>query len=61
MSMRGELISKEYQRMVFVNDKSGKQYACYLKDLKGRDDGHELSKEEKAKCMDLNLVLGDTW
>lgn len=61
MSMRGQIISKEYQRMVFVNDKQGKQYACYTKDLKDGENGRELSDEEKQKCMDLSQVLGDTW
>jgi len=27
--MRGEIISKEYQGMVFVHDRNGKEYACY--------------------------------
>ena len=34
MSMRGDLISKEYQKMVWVRDKDGKEYACYIDDLK---------------------------
>lgn len=61
MSMRGEIISKEYQRMIFVDDKDGKEYACYLEDLKNFDQGRALTNEEKEKCMDLSLVLGDTW
>jgi hypothetical protein len=34
MSMRGEIISKEYQSMGFVHDKNGKEYVCYAGDLK---------------------------
>lgn len=58
MSMRGELISKEYKSMVFVHDKEGREYACYAKDIRK---GEDLSEEERAKCTDLNHVLGDSW
>ena len=61
MSMRGEIISKEYQRMVFVNDKNGKQYACYLNDVRDFKPGKKLTDRERAKCTDLSLVLGDSW
>jgi len=61
MSMRGQLISKEYNRMTFVSDKSGKQYACYIKDLKGDPSKRELSDEERRKCLDTSLVAGDSW
>jgi hypothetical protein len=61
MSMRGEIISREYQSMVFVHDKDGKEYACYSKDLRSKDQNQELTAEERAKCTDLNVVLGDTW
>lgn len=61
MSMRGELISKEYQKMVFVHDKDGKEYACYLEDLKNFKKGEDLTADEREKCMDISLVLGDTW
>lgn len=61
MSMRGEIISKEYQKMVFVHDKDGKEYACYAKDLKSLKPVEELSENERNKCMDLSLVLGDSW
>ena len=61
MSMRGEIISKEYQSMVFVHDKSGKEYACYADDLKNLKRGEDLSDQERKKCTDLSLVLGDSW
>ncbi len=61
MSMRGELISKEYQRMVFVDDADGKKYACYDSDLKSSAYKKGLSEKEKENCMDLSLVLGDSW
>ena len=33
MSMRGEIISKEYNDMVFVHDNNGKEFACYARDF----------------------------
>lgn len=56
--MQGDLIAKEFQKMVWVRDKEGKEYACYVTDIKKKED---LTEEEKAKCLDLNTVLGDSW
>jgi len=56
--MRGEIISEEYQKMVWVKDKSGREYACYLSDLNDKD---KLTEEEKAKCVDSSQILGDSW
>ena len=61
MSMRGEIISKEYQGMVFVHDKDGKEYACYAKDLKNLKKVEDLTDNEREKCTDLSQVLGDNW
>jgi hypothetical protein len=61
MSMRGELISNEYQRMVFIDDVDGKEYSCYLKDVRNFDEKKGLSQKQKEKCTDLSFVLGDSW
>lgn len=61
INMKGETISKEFQKMVWVQDKDGKEYACYIDDLKQIKKKEDLTEEEKAKCMDLSLVLGDSW
>ncbi len=62
MSMRGEVISEEYKKMVWVHDREGKEYACYIDDLKGKIKTKEqLTDEEKKNCLDLNTVLGDSW
>ena len=61
MSMRGELISKEYQSMVIVDDVDGKEYSCYKKDVENYDKEKDLSRKQKEKCTDISLVLGDTW
>jgi hypothetical protein len=59
--MRGKIISKEYKSMVFVHDNSGKEYVCYADDLKNNKRGEVLSDNERQKCMDTSLVLGDSW
>jgi len=61
MSMRGEIISREYNSMVFIDDKDGKEYACYLSDVKDFDKNKGLSREQKERCTDLSQVLGDSW
>ncbi len=61
MSMRGEKISEEYQKMVWVRDKDGKEYACYIDDLKSVKKKEDLTEEEKAKCLDISQVLGESW
>ena len=47
--------------MVFVHDKNGKEYARYAGDLKNFKKSEDLTEEERAKCMDISLVLGDSW
>jgi hypothetical protein len=60
--MRGDVISEEYKKMVWVHDRDGKEYACYIDDLKGKIKKKEqLTDEEKKNCVDLNTVLGDSW
>lgn len=61
MSMRGDIISEEYKKMVFIQDKDGKEYACYIEDLKSIKRKEDLTDEEKEKCTDISQVLGDTW
>ena len=61
MSMRGDIISKEYQKMVWVRDKDGKEYACYIDDLKSIKKKEDLTDEEKEKCLDISQVLGPNW
>jgi len=61
MSMRGKIISNEYNSMVFVHDKNGKEYACYASDLENLKSGEDLTENERAQCTDLSLVLGDSW
>jgi len=59
--MKGEIISKEFQKMVWVQDKDGKEYACYIEDLGQIKKKEDMTEEEQKKCMDLSTVLGDSW
>ena len=61
MSMRGEIISREYQKMEWVQDKDGREYTCYHNDLKDFDRKRELTAEQRKRCLDTSLVLGDSW
>ncbi len=59
--MKGEIIAQEFNKMVWVKDKDGAQYACYTdkqNDIKSKE---ELSSDEQQKCMNLNEVAGDSW
>jgi hypothetical protein len=56
--MRGEIISEEYKKMVWVRDDNGGEYVCYAKDLKTA--GH-VAENEKEHCLDTSLVLGPNW
>ncbi len=58
MSMRGELISREYNKMVFVRDDDGGEYVCYQNDLRTSD---HVDEDEKKHCLDTSQVLGPNW
>jgi hypothetical protein len=59
--MKGEIIADEFNKMVWVSDKNGKEYACYINDLKSIKKKEDLSEDEQNSCMDLSEVLGDSW
>ncbi len=62
MSMRGEIISGEYKKMVWVHDKEGKEYACYANEQNGTIKNKEnLTEAERKTCLDLSTVPGDNW
>ena len=44
-----------YESMEWIRDKDGKEFVCYLDDVANIN---ELSDEERAKCMDVNLLIG---
>ena len=59
--MQGQIISQEFNRMVWVRDKNRAQYSCYIDHDRKVKNKEDLSKHEQESCMNLNAVLGDTW
>ena len=47
-----------YESMVWIRDKDGKEYACYVKDIKSIKKKEDLTDEEKKKCMDVSQLIG---
>jgi hypothetical protein len=47
-----------YESMVWVNDRSGREYACYINDLKGSESFEELPGDLRKKCLDVNTLIG---
>lgn len=44
-----------YESLVWISDNDGREYVCALDDVRN---GHELNEEERAKCMDVSLLIG---
>lgn len=48
-----------YESMVWIRDKDGREYACYLDDIKGKiKTGEELTAAEREKCLDVSEIVG---
>ena len=58
MNLKGELISKKDQNMVWVRDKKGAEFICYGNDLKSQD---HVSEDEKHLCLESSQILGPNW
>ena len=56
--MRGKIISAEYQKIVFVRDDKGGEYACYVEDLQNPK---RISENEKENCLNTGEVMGSSW
>lgn len=59
--MKGEIIAGEFNKMVWIRDKQGKEYACSFENLKNIKKVEDLTEEERKACTDLSQVLGDSW
>lgn len=47
-----------YESMVWLNDRNGKEFVCYLDDIKGDTKNRILTDEEKRRCFDVNQLIG---
>jgi len=57
--MTDEIRTGGYESMVWIRDKNGKEYACYLDALKGKiKEKDQLTEEEKANCLDVSEIVG---
>ena len=46
-----------YESMVWVNDKYGREFVCYINDMT-KEHFEELPVEIREKCLDLNNLIG---
>ena len=53
-----EIMKGGYESMVWLNDEEGREYACYLEDVKGLEKGHHISEELKKRCLNVNELVG---
>jgi hypothetical protein len=48
-----------YESIVWIKDKNGKEFACYIDDITTNADVKQaLSDTEKARCLDVNELVG---
>ena len=48
-----------YESIVWVTDREGREFACPLEAVKGDpNERRDLTEEERAKCMNVNLLIG---
>lgn len=59
--MKGKVISQEFNKIVFVQDNNGTEYACSIDDSRDVNSKEDLSQHEQKNCLNLNSVLGDSW
>lgn len=59
--MKGQVIAQEFNKIAWVSDKKGSEYACYLNSDRNVKSKEELSQKEQKSCVNLNAVLGDSW
>jgi len=59
--MKGQIISQEFNTMVWVQDNKGTEYACTIDQNRNVKNKEELSQKEQKSCLNLNTVLGDSW
>ena len=47
-----------YESMVWVNDRTGREFACYINDIKDIENFEDLPDEMRRKCLDVNNLIG---
>ncbi len=47
-----------YESLVWINDKSGREYVCYADDTRNKKSFEELTDDEKRSCDNVNQLIG---
>ena len=47
-----------YESMVWVNNRHGKEFACYMRDIENFENFDELPQELQERCIDVNTLIG---
>lgn len=48
-----------YESLVWLNDSNGREYVCYIDDIKGNKKSFdELTDDEKRHCENVNQLVG---
>ena len=47
-----------YASLTWINDKDGKEYVCYLEDVKEFKKGEGLGEELKRRCTNVSGIVG---
>ena len=47
-----------YESIVWLNDEEGREYACYLEDVKDLENGVNISEDIKKRCLNVNDLIG---
>lgn len=47
-----------YESLVWLKDKSGKEYVCYFEDVDNNKSFDQLSEDAKKQCADVNQIVG---
>jgi hypothetical protein len=47
-----------YESIVWINDRNGREFACYGNDTKNIEHFEEIPDELREKCLDINSILG---
>jgi len=47
-----------YESLSWINDENGREFVCSLDNSPNGKTFEQLSDEEKAKCTDVNQIVG---
>ena len=58
-TIRGDTMKSGYESMIWLNDKKGREFVCYIDDLgKNVKTREDLREEDFKKCLNVNEIIG---